>query len=117
MSANQASTPAARLARFADWCRNPREEDDDRLSAYINGEDGDVADDLQVVLAQAALATEAISVLGAVLSADREALANHGPKWGLADCIDNAGTPYQSAGLAATLETARNLVARAKAAA
>lgn len=45
-----------------------------------------------------------------MLSADREALANHRPKWGVADCVDNAGVPYQSQWFADALTDARALL-------
>jgi hypothetical protein len=48
-----------------------------------------------------------VEALQMVLSCDREALANHRPKGGIADCIDNAGTPYQSAYLGKALDKAR----------
>lgn len=50
---------------------------------------------------------EAREVMEVVLSADREALANHRPKWGIADCIDNDGVPYQSQYLGDALNRAR----------
>jgi hypothetical protein len=46
-----------------------------------------------------------------MLSADREALANHRPKWGVADCVDNDGVPYQSQWFGDALAEARALLA------
>jgi Lar family restriction alleviation protein len=43
-----------------------------------------------------------------ILSYDREALANHRPKGGLADCVDNRGRAYQSHALADALDLARS---------
>lgn len=45
--------------------------------------------------------------LDGILAADREALADHGAKRGIADCIDNHGQPYQSQFLADALSRAR----------
>lgn len=47
-----------------------------------------------------------------VLAADRESLANHRPKWGLADCVDNDGQPYQSQAFGDMLTRARSLLSR-----
>lgn len=62
-----------------------------------------------------ALAAEArveglAEVARSILSADREAMADHRPKWGLADCVDNDGRPYQSQFLADALRHAASLL-------
>lgn len=49
-----------------------------------------------------------------MLSADREALADHRPKGGVADCIDNSGTPYQSQFLGDALSAMRTTLAKIK---
>lgn len=52
---------------------------------------------------------ELTEIVAVVLQADREALADHRPKWGLADCVDNDGKPYQSHFLGDALARARSL--------
>jgi hypothetical protein len=47
-----------------------------------------------------------IAALGVILQADLEA-PRFGLRYGLADCIDNDGSPYQSASLAAALQLLR----------
>lgn len=48
------------------------------------------------------LKSPTIAAIGLVLQADQEA-AGCGLRYGLADCVDNDGQPYQSAGLAQAL--------------
>lgn len=52
-----------------------------------------------------------VEAAGKILSCDREALADHRPKGGIADCIDNTGVAYQSQFMADALEALRSALA------
>lgn len=69
----------------------------------------DLCDRLDASQEQVKLLSGIVSV---VLQCDREALADHRPKWGLADCVDNDGKPYQSQFLGDALAKARETLQR-----
>lgn len=56
--------------------------------------------------AAAFMAAQPIVALGVILQADVEA-PRFGLRYGLADCVDNDGSPYQSGSLAAALQMLR----------